>query len=279
MRGEVLLLALVGLPLAVAVAVAVPRTRAGGLVLAPWAALPALGLAVVVGPAPHLEGVVPWLLVGVRLGMDETAWPFLLFTSLLWLAAGVYASGYLAPDARRHRFLFFFLAAMAGNLGLLAARDAVGFYAFYALMSFATYGLVVHPGGLEAERAARVYMVLAIFSEVLVLSGVLAATALAGGEYGLEALAAALVRAPEGPLVLGLLLAGFGVKVGVLLLHVWLPLAHSLAPTPASAVLSGAMIKAGLLGWMRVLPPGEVALPEPAEVLVGLGLAATFYGV
>jgi len=51
-----------------------------------------------------------------------------------------------------------------------------------------------------------------------------------------------------------LLLAGFGIKAGALSLHFWLPLAHPAAPVPASAVLSGAMLKAGLLGWIRFLP-------------------------
>ena len=62
--------------------------------------------------------------------------------------------------------------------------------------------------------------------------------------------------------LLFLLVIGFGIKLGVVPLHFWLPLAHPVAPTPASAVLSGAMIKAGLLGWMRFLPLGEVAMPK-----------------
>jgi formate hydrogenlyase subunit 3/multisubunit Na+/H+ antiporter MnhD subunit len=61
--------------------------------------------------------------------------------------------------------------------------------------------------------------------------------------------------------------------------HVWLPLAHPAAPTPASAVLSGAMIKAGLLGWLRFLPLGTVAMPEWGALCVAAGLAAAYYAV
>jgi hydrogenase-4 component B len=64
-----------------------------------------------------------------------------------------------------------------------------------------------------------------------------------------------------------LLLLGFGVKAGLPLLHFWLPLAHPVAPTPASAVLSGAMIKAGLLGWVLLLPLGL-----PGQEWLGQGL-------
>jgi formate hydrogenlyase subunit 3/multisubunit Na+/H+ antiporter MnhD subunit len=66
---------------------------------------------------------------------------------------------------------------------------------------------------------------------------------------------------------------------GVYALHVWLPLAHPVAPTPASAVLSGAMIKAGLLGWLRFLPLGEAATPGWGNVCTIAGLAAAFDGV
>ena len=71
---------------------------------------------------------------------------------------------------------------------------------------------------------------------------------------------------------------GFGIKAGALALHFWLPLAHPAAPVPASAVLSGAMIKAGLLGWLRFLPLGYAALPAAGLGLVGVGLAAALIG-
>ena len=61
-------------------------------------------------------------------------------------------------------------------------------------------------------------------------------------------------------------------------LHFWLPLAHPAAPVPASALLSGVMIKAGLLGWLRFLPAGESAPPELAPFCLAIGLLATFYG-
>ena len=67
--------------------------------------------------------------------------------------------------------------------------------------------------------------------------------------------------APGRDLIIGLLLAGFGLKAGLVPLHVWLPLAHPAAPMPASAVLSGAIIKAGIIGLIRFLPRGG-ALPE-----------------
>jgi formate hydrogenlyase subunit 3/multisubunit Na+/H+ antiporter MnhD subunit len=88
-----------------------------------------------------------------------------------------------------------------------------------------------------------------------------------------------MAQAPGRELMLALFLLGFGIKVGALPLHVWLPLAHPAAPTPASAILSGAIIKAGLLGWMRFLPLGVMAFPAWGAGCIAVGLAAAFYGV
>ena len=77
-----------------------------------------------------------------------------------------------------------------------------------------------------------------------------------------------------------LLFFGLAVKAGALPLHVWLPLAHPAAPVPASAVLSGAMIKAGLIGWLRLIPlDSSVMTPIWGEMCLALGLAAAFFGV
>jgi hypothetical protein len=104
------------------------------------------------------------------------------------------------------------------------------------------------------------------------------ATAGASGTL-LSEVAAGVQHAPHSDAIIALLLAGFGIKAGALPLHVWLPLAHPVAPTPASAVLSGSMIKAGLLGWLRLLPLGAATLPGWGTLLAALGLMAAFFGV
>src|SRR5690606_9904977 len=114
--------------------------------------------------------------------------------------------------------------------------------------------------------------------ELLLFAGMTAAVAVAG-RIELPAVRAAVAASPSGPIVAGLLLAGFGVKVGAVPLHMWLPLAHPAAPTPASAVLSGAMSTAGLLGWLRVLPFGDASLPSIGIWVLAAGMLAAFAGV
>jgi formate hydrogenlyase subunit 3/multisubunit Na+/H+ antiporter MnhD subunit len=75
-----------------------------------------------------------------------------------------------------------------------------------------------------------------------------------------------------------LLILGFGLKIGLVPGHVWMPLAYTVAPIPASAVLSGAAVKAGVIGFIRFLPLA-VATSRWGELLTAAGLLSTFYGV
>lgn len=268
------------LPVLAACLAADRRLRGVLWMLLPWLPLPGLLLATLVRDA-SLD--MPWLLLGARWQLDTLRTPFLLAAALLWSAAGLYARAYLAGAAREGRFLVCWCLSLAGNLWLLVAGDAPGFYAGFALMTFAAWGLVVHADTPRALWAGKVYIGMALLGELALLAGLLLASELADGSVLLAEMAAALARTAQPDLALGLLLAGFGVKAGLPLLHFWLPLAHPVAPTPASAVLSGAMIKAGLLGWLLILPLGLVSLPAWGTAIMFLGLfallGAAFRGV
>jgi len=264
------------LPLGLAALWSLPTLRTVVGRLTPWAPLPALLLALAAEPgAPvHLD----WLLLGSSFGLTEVTRVFLLFTALLWWGAGIYARGYLRADPRRPRFELLWLLTLAGNLMLILALDVVSFYAGFALMTFAAYGLVIHTGKPEARRAGRVYLAMAVLGEGLILAGLLLAVgqADAGIQPLLTDLPAAVATSEQRDLLIALLWLGFGVKAGLPLLHLWLPLAHPVAPVPASAVLSGAMIKAGLLGWLHTLPIGLVSLPGWSALVIVVGLVAAF---
>lgn len=243
--------------------------------LAPWAALPVLLLALF--PAAYGPLALRWLQTGALLELDAVGRIFLIVAAALWTAAGVYARGYI-PEEERRRYFLFHLAAMSGNLALPLAADAVTFFLAFALMTFAAFGLVVHTDDAPAWRAGRAYIVLAVVGEAFLLVGLVLAVG-AAGTTALADIPAAVAASPHRNTLLAALLIGFGIKAGAVPLHVWLPLAHPVAPVPASAVLSGAMIKAGLLGWLRFLPLGEAALPEWGTFVIVLGAVAAFFGV
>lgn len=236
----------------------------------------ALAGAILAPPTLHLN----WLMLGATFGVDGTGRALLAAAALVWGAATLHAFP-LRPDGERHlgrggaRFAVCFLLTLLGNLAAITALDLTTFYLSFAVMTFAAYGLVVHEGTPEAVRAGRIYLVLAIAGEVLLLAGFFPLVGEAGNLAGAEVAAVYAVLAhPEW--VGGLIAAGFAVKMGVMPLHVWLALAHPAAPVPASAVLSGVIVKAGLLGWLRFLPDGAPALGGPGITLAVLGLGTAF---
>lgn len=235
-----------------------------------FAALPAV-LLVMFGEQSTLE--LPWLLLGARWGLDATGRVLLGLTAVLWLAAGIFARSYLAHDRARYRFELFWLLTLCGNLGVIVSLDMASFLLFYTLMSLAAYGLITHDRQPESLRAGRIYIVLTIVGEVLLFWG-MALAVNQTGSLDLQDFAAKLAVAPQRDLVVGLMLLGFGIKLAMMPLHVWLPLVYPAAPTPASAVLSGAVIKVGLLGLLRFLPWGEVEVPEWGVVCLIVGIAS-----
>lgn len=240
--------------------------------LTPVAVLPALGAVLLLPDATRVH--LPEVLLGVRLVLDPVSRGFLLAAALLWGAAAVYAQGDLRDDPHVVRFHFFFLLAMAGNLGLVVSADAVVFYTFFALMSLASVGLVVHRCTTESWRATWVYLGMTVLGEVCLFTGLILQVH-AVGDPSLERL---VLAAPPDVLAVSLMVAGLGIKAGMVPLHLWLPLAHPAAPTPASAVLSGAMIKAGLLGWLYLIPREEAMAGVGTWLLVA-GLAGAWFGV
>ncbi|MBU0680647.1 MAG: complex I subunit 5 family protein [Proteobacteria bacterium] len=271
---QLLLLSLVpGLPLVMSCALLVKPLQGIGMRLAPWSALPALGAALLLDPGINLE--VTWFFMGGRMGVDLLGQRFLLLAALVWMLSAFFGRSYLRSDPRRTSFFFFYLISMAFNFGLILAQDMLGFYLFFGLMSFSAYGLIVHTQSREARQAGKIYIVLVMVGEVLLFSGMLL---MASRLPDLE-LTTIAATSPE-CVSLILLFLGFAIKAGALPMHVWLPLAHPVAPVPASAVLSGVMIKAGLLGWLRFLPVGpEMAQSGWGTIFVVMGILAAFYGV
>jgi formate hydrogenlyase subunit 3/multisubunit Na+/H+ antiporter MnhD subunit len=263
------------LPLVSALLLGFPPLRPAVIrILLPLAGLPAL-LAALLDPAPiELDP----LLLGVRLGPGLYGRSFLFPAALLWIASGMFAVRLLRTDRHIARFAFFFLMTMSGNIGLIVSQDVPTFYTWFAVMTFSAYGLIVHDRTAEAMRAGRVYLVMALAGEAALLTALFLAVNSAG-TTAIQDMAAAVAVSPQRDMIVLTAGVGFGVKAGALLLHFWLPLAHPVAPTPASAVLSGCMIKAGLLGWMHFLPLGLVDLPSWGFVFTLFGLLALYFGV
>lgn len=272
----ILLPASLALPLAMLVACIrrdIRERMLGWLVVAP---LPAVAAALLASGQPPLL-LSPYRL---RFGLGLAAPEALLLgvAALLWSAAGAYAAAYLRGQPHGGRFAVFWLLTLTGSLGVFIAADLASFYLAFALVSIAAWGLVAHDGTARARRAGAIYLVLAVLGEIFLLAGfVLLAVETPGDSLAIADVMAALPDSPRRGAALILLIAGFGLKAGLVPLHVWLPIAHPAAPMPASAVLSGAIIKAGVAGLLMFLPLAR-AMPAWGEALAAIGLVTAFYG-
>lgn len=233
--------------------------------------LPALAAALLQPPALDLSILWP----GAQWGVGTVLQRGLLGSSaLLWLCAALFSRPSLQDQARAGTFQCFWLLSLSGNLLWACAGDALTFYVGFSLMSLAAYGLIIHPDTRRARRAGRLYLQIAITGELVLFTGMMMAWHESGGNFELSTWRAA----EPGLLTVVTLLLGLGLKAGFWPLHVWLPLAHPAAPAAASAVLSGAMIKAGIAGLWLLLPADTGVMASVAMPALVLGLVSIFYG-
>ncbi len=254
----------------------------------------ALLLAVaMIGPvsAEHRIGCeVPALLGRITFTVDAFGLLFALFTAFVWFASTLYSLDYLKHEHAHDRYHATSLIVLAANLGVVLAGDLVTLYLFFEALGLVAFLLVIHTETDEAKRASMKYWWMTVVGGFALLGGILLTFAL-GGTGALEPLP------PGGSEALrwaasALLVLGFGVKAGMLPVHVWLPDAHPVAPSPASALLSGVMIKAGAYGIFRTLfalmrPELGESLEESAwhfasqlgYVVLWIGMATMFIGV
>jgi hydrogenase-4 component B len=141
-------------------------------------------------------------------------------------------------------------------LALLAAftsRHALLFLVAWEGMTLLSAALVAHDTQSQRGRsAAYIYLAISHAGAACIAFALFTLSAKAGS-FHFDALATAYAQLPpsEAAHLAWWFTAGFAVKLGLLPLHVWLPMAHPEAPGPVSAMLSGVMVKAGLYGLLR----------------------------
>lgn len=275
--------ALLASGLAAVVTVRSPRwSGVLGAAGAPVAALLGAGpVTRVLAGAGELRADIPWSLPGGALCfvLDPLAAFFLVPVLALSALAALYGRAYLASDSRPRRAArswLFFNGLCAAMVAVTLARGAVPFLIAWESMSVCAYVLVtLEHERAESRRAGWVYLV-ASHAGTAALLGLFVCL---GDSLG-EGRGAALTSAAVGPgVLLGLALVGFGVKAGIVPLHVWLPDAHSAAPSHVSALMSGAMVKLGYYGLLRVVWLLGGAPLEFGVALAALGLAGALLGI
>jgi formate hydrogenlyase subunit 3/multisubunit Na+/H+ antiporter MnhD subunit len=214
--------------------------------------------------------------LGFTLRLDLPGAMLLAVASLLWIVVSAALWRDRQPD---NRFGLSWLLTMTGNIGVFITGDLFSFYLVYALASIPAYGLFAFSDDTEQRRSGMIYMAFTILGEALLLLAF--AMLVAGEPHGSARIADVMDALPSSPwrdAALGLIIAGFGMKIGMIPFNGWMPLTYNAAPISAAAVLSGAGVKAGVIGLVRFLPLG-VTLQDWGGALAAVGFLSALYGV
>jgi hydrogenase-4 component B len=196
-------------------------------------------------------------LTGLALRLDGLSAFFLVVIGVLGISAGLYSFGYTAVYEGRYSLrlagALFNILLMSLSLQVLA-DNALTFLLAWEVMSLSAYWLVLTEHDQPGTVRAGVWYIAMTHAGFVALVAMF--FLLSNGELTTSFAAMRLGAASLTPLtrdaVFLLALFGFGSKAGIVPLHVWLPLAHPVAPSHVSALMSGVVIKMGIYGLMRV---------------------------
>ena len=189
--------------------------------------------------------------------VDAVSRLFAAVVTVVWVLAGFYAFEYMKHEKEEKRYFGFYVLVFGVLYALVFAGNMVTYYLFYEMMTLLSMPLVLHSKSKEAIMGGLKYLFYSLFGAYMVLFGIyflnkyaLTLNFTAGGALDMQA-----VAGNEGILLVAAfaMIVGFGVKAGMFPLHAWLPTAHPVAPAPASAVMSGIIVKMGVLGMLRVV--------------------------
>jgi len=213
-----------------------------------------------------------FLYLGLSFQLNALTAFFALLFAGAWVAASIYSLQYMEHEDNQRRFYAFLQLTLAGCLGVVLAADLLTLFLFFEMMTFCSWVLVLHQENRDAMEAGNLYLYLGVIGGLVLLMGVFLLYH-AAGSVAFAAIPGAVAQNPRLMIAMGIcFLIGFGIKAGMVPLHIWLPKAHPVAPTPASALLSGIMIKTGAYGLLRVF----YSILAPAA---NKGLAGAVFGV
>jgi multicomponent Na+:H+ antiporter subunit D len=261
------------------------RREAGAVVLSLAAASSLLVLSVTAfvrhGGETLVYRMSAWKLpIGIPLVLDAFSSFMLIMISLITLTSLVFSVKYIRRLGRDWRYYALFMLLVAGMNGVVITGDLFNLFVFMEIALFAALALVAYGGRAHEFEAAFKYAIMASISSSLILLGI-AVVFGATSMLGLATIAQSLGQ--KSPVLVlwtgGLFLAGFGVKTAAMPFHAWLPDAHSSAPSPISAMLSGVLIKS--LGVYVLIRLFYNVFGAPAfflQAFLGLGAVSILLG-
>ena len=196
---------------------------------------------------------LPWLPWHIH--FDSLSALFYLIIGIAVLSVSFYAPHYtqtMQNDPQQFAQLSFFTGGFIGGMWLvLLADDVFLFMIAWELMSVTSYFLVaLEHEEAQNRRAAFLYLLMAQVGALFILLAFGVLTSFAA-DFTFDALRVCTVPTLWMSIAFTLALIGFGMKAGLMPIHVWLPEAHPVAPSHISALMSSVMLKVAIYGLVR----------------------------
>ncbi len=223
---------------------------------------------------------VPWVPeLGIRfhLAADGLALTLLFLTGITAIAGVLFSWN---VEKRPRAFFAWFLTIIGGVYGVFLSRDAFLLFVFYEIVILPKYLLIAIWGSTNKEYGAMKLTMYSIGASALILLGIATAYAAAGGtSFDLMHLASADYSAGLQAWAFPVLFLGFTVLAGIWPLHTWAPTGHVAAPTAASMLLAGVVMKLGAYGALVVaMPLFELGFEQWKPVIAALAVVGILYG-
>jgi len=228
--------------------------------------------------------VYPWVApINIKFGflIDMVSLPIGLIIAVISTLSCFYSIKYMSKEENQSFYYMNLLLFMTGMIGVVFSINLIEFYLFWELMLIPSYLLIAQWGTSRRRLSIGFkYFIFTHAGALLMLLGILSIFSYTMTFNLIELPSKAdLIPPSVAPIIFTLLLLGFFVKMAVFPLHTWLPDAHSEAPTPISAMLSGIMIKCGAYGIGRILlTVFSSRMIQSSNYLLTLAIITMIYG-
>ncbi len=228
-----------------------------------------------------LGGWSPFL--GISLRMDALSFLVAVIAVLVSFLGMIYSFSYMEHIRGMGKYDAFYFLMITGMLGVLLTRDIFNMYVFFEVLSISVYILIVTGEKKQNYKASLKYLILGSLSSALFLLAV-GIVYRATGSLNMDyAKGGILEMVQENPslacIVFSLIVVSLGVKAGIVPLHFWLPDAHSMAPSPVSALLSGVVLKISIYAMVRLFSLfGQPFYTQVSPVLAYTGVITVVVG-
>lgn len=225
--------------------------------------------------------------MGFTFTVDGFRGLYVLIAGFMWFVSTLFSFSYMKHYENKNRYYLFLLLTLGATVGIFLSADFFTMFAFFELMSFASYVWVAQDERKESLRAAETYLAIAVIGGLCILMGLFLLYQETGNLsttqiQGISLVATSFIprEAVNGRIAAAgvLLLIGFGAKAGAVPLHIWLPKAHPVAPAPASALLSGILTKTGVFGAMILTLQIFVGNLNFGRLIFGIGILTMVTG-